>query len=123
MSIYGIGNPVGANRPGGIGQGGRAAPADDRRAPATPPAPSALPAAATRLPGTVAPKGAAALPVAAPAGTDPALWSVLSAEERTFFAKVGSMGPLTYGRVLDQKSAAPAPSLPMHRGGRLDVKI
>jgi hypothetical protein len=56
----------------------------------------------------------------APAGTDPALWSILSTEERSFFAKSGAMGPLTYGRAFhDMKSA----QLPANRGGRLDVKI
>ena len=61
-----------------------------------------------------------AVPTEAPAGTDPALWSVLSTEERSFFAKSGAMGPLTYGRAFtDMKSA----QLPANRGGRLDVKI
>ncbi len=55
----------------------------------------------------------------APAGTDPELWSVLTAEERTFFAKVGSMGPLTYGRMTSNAPSAP----PSIRGGRLDVKV
>jgi len=56
----------------------------------------------------------------APAGTDPALWSILSTEERSFFAKSGAMGPLTYGRAFtDMKSS----QLPANRGGRLDVKI
>jgi hypothetical protein len=58
------------------------------------------------------------LPVEAPAGTDPELWSVLSAEERTFFAKVGSMGPLTYGHLLNSARS----DQPVMRGGRLDVK-
>jgi len=61
-----------------------------------------------------------AVPVEPPPGTDPALWSVLSGEERAFFAKAGAMGPLTYGRALqDMKSS----QLPASRGGRLDVKI
>src|SRR5688572_30435351 len=55
-----------------------------------------------------------------PPGTDPALWSVLSAEERAFFAKAGAMGPLTYGRALHELKSA---QLPVARGGRLDVKI
>ncbi|HEY0969505.1 MAG TPA: hypothetical protein VGE02_00870 [Gemmatimonadales bacterium] len=59
------------------------------------------------------------LPPTAPAGTDPELWSVLTAEERTFFAKVGSMGPLTYGRMTTSAPSAP----PGIRGGRLDVKV
>ena len=63
---------------------------------------------------------AAAVPTQAPPGTDPELWSVLSADERAFFAKLGTMGPLTYGRVLSQ---AHQPSVPAARGGRLDVKV
>jgi hypothetical protein len=62
----------------------------------------------------------AAVPTQAPAGTDPELWNVLSSEERVFFAKLGAMGPLTYGRVLSQ---AQQPSAPSARGGRLDVKV
>jgi hypothetical protein len=58
------------------------------------------------------------LPVEAPAGTDPELWSVLSSEERTFFARVGSMGPLTYGHLLHSART----DEPVMRGGRLDVK-
>jgi hypothetical protein len=58
------------------------------------------------------------LPVEPPAGTDPELWSVLSAEERTFFARVGSMGPLTYGHLLNSARS----DQPVMRGGRLDVK-
>ena len=61
------------------------------------------------------------VPVEPPPGTDPALWSVLSGEERAFFAKAGAMGPLTYGRALqDMKTTS---QLPASRGGRLDVKI
>lgn len=58
------------------------------------------------------------LPAAAPTGTDPELWSVLTSEERTFFARLGSMGPLTYGRVMQAPNAPPT-----IRGGRLDVKV
>ena len=58
------------------------------------------------------------LPVEPPAGTDPELWSVLSAEERTFFARVGSMGPLTNGHLLSSARS----DQPVMRGGRLDVK-
>ncbi len=58
------------------------------------------------------------LAAAAPQGTDPELWSVLTGEERTFFAKVGSLGPLTYGRVMQAQNAPPS-----IRGGRLDIKV
>jgi hypothetical protein len=56
--------------------------------------------------------------VEAPAGTDPALWSVLTSDERAFFAKSAALGPLTYGRI---KSELPT-SAPASRGARLDVR-
>jgi hypothetical protein len=65
-------------------------------------------------------KPAQSVPAEPPPGTDPALWSVLSGEERAFFAKAGAMGPLTYGRALQEMKTA---QLPAARGGRLDVKI
>lgn len=58
------------------------------------------------------------VPAEAPAGTDPSLWSVLTTEERNFFAKSAAMGPLTYGRI---KAATNAPP-PAARGVRLDVR-
>lgn len=58
------------------------------------------------------------VPAEAPAGTDPTLWSVLTSEERNFFAKTASLGPLTYGRIKAALPAAP----PSVRGGRLDVR-
>ncbi|HEX6925007.1 MAG TPA: hypothetical protein VF167_06235 [Longimicrobiaceae bacterium] len=58
------------------------------------------------------------LPLEPPPGTDPELWAVLSSEERAFFAKVGSMGPLTYGHLLNSART----DQPVMRGGRLDVK-
>jgi hypothetical protein len=87
---------------------------DQRRGPGTVPAP-----APAHTPNATPPAGAA-VPTQAPPGTDPELWSVLSAEERVFFAKLGAMGPLTYGRVLSQAQQAPVPAA---RGGRLDVKV
>lgn len=59
-----------------------------------------------------------AVPAEAPAGTDPTLWSVLTSDERNFFAKTASLGPLTYGRIKASTAAAP----PAVRGGRLDVR-
>lgn len=59
-----------------------------------------------------------AVPAEAPAGTDPTLWSVLTNDERNFFAKTASLGPLTYGRIKAATNAAP----PAVRGGRLDVR-
>ena len=58
------------------------------------------------------------VPTEAPAGTDPELWSVLTADERAFFAKAGAMGPLTYGRM-----ASTAATPPVARGVRLDVRV
>jgi hypothetical protein len=66
-----------------------------------------------------APANAAGVSVAPPPGTDPELWTVLTPDERSYFAKLGAMGPLTYGRVLSGQMQPPAPSV---RGGRLDVK-
>lgn len=66
---------------------------------------------------SIAQPAQSSLPVAAPPGTDPELWSVLTGEERAFFARVGTMGPLTYGRM-----TAPPAASPSMRGGRLDVK-
>jgi len=58
------------------------------------------------------------LPVEAPAGTDPDLWSVLTSEERRFFAQARAMGPVTYGR-----GNLGLAELGLHRGGRLDVRV
>lgn len=58
------------------------------------------------------------VPAEAPPGTDPALWSVLTGEERTFFSKTAALGPLTYGKI--KNATLPAP--PAVRGGRLDVR-
>jgi hypothetical protein len=84
--------------------------------------PSPLPSAgqaASQQPASA--KGAQqSVPLEPPAGTDPALWSVLSGEERAFFAKSGAMGPLTYGRALRDMNSA---QIPASRGGRLDVKV
>src|SRR6478736_4500815 len=114
MSIYGI-------SPSGINRTTTQLPVrDNTRAPGqTPsgiPTPAKLP---TPTPAT-AKLGTSAIPAEPPAGTDPALWSVLSSEERAFFAKAGASGPLTYGRAFSEMKAQ---QLPANRGGRLDVKI
>lgn len=69
----------------------------------------------------IAGQGAAqsTVPAEAPPGTDPAFWSVLTAEERNFFAKSANLGPLTYSRF---KEATTAPTPPAARGVRLDVR-
>ena len=100
-------SPQGA-APGGVG-GTRPAP---ERATALPERAST---AATRPSIAATPSS---VPPEAPAGTDPALWSVLTTEERTFFAKTASLGPLTYGKI--KNATMPAP--PAARGGRLDVR-
>ena len=65
------------------------------------------------------PPSGAILPVQAPAGTDSALWSILTAEERTFFARHATSGPLTYLKVMMPHSA---PTTAM-RGRRIDVRV
>src|SRR4051812_38153305 len=112
MSIYGIG---GANIGGVPGQ---APPHVGGRAQAQP-ATAGVPTPAPRPSTAGVAKAAQGVPVEPPEGTDPALWSVLSNEERAFFAKAGAMGPLTYGKALREMSGTP---LPANRGGRLDVK-
>ena len=58
-----------------------------------------------------------AVPVEAPEGTDPPLWSVLTSEERSFFARARAMGPVTYGPGrLTALSGAPL-------GGRFDLRV
>jgi hypothetical protein len=117
MSIYGVSNSS-ISRPTPqlpIRDNGRTQ-TQSPAAPARLPTPSQLIA---QTPGSG--KGTQqAVPAEPPAGTDPALWSVLSTEERGFFAKAGAMGPLTYGRALRDMAAA---QIPASRGGRLDVKI
>lgn len=58
------------------------------------------------------------VPAEAPAGTDPTLWSVLTNDERNFFAKTAALGPLTYSRIKDATHPVP----PAARGIRLDVR-
>jgi hypothetical protein len=58
------------------------------------------------------------LPAKAPPGTDPNLWSVLTAEERGFFAKAQTMGPLTYNKANGQGAQAA-----LQRGSRIDVRV
>jgi hypothetical protein len=107
MSIYGIGPSTVSRTP--LQQPLR----DGTRA--RPQQPTATPAAHT--PARFAPAAGA---TAAQPGTDPALWSILSSDERSFFAKAGAMGPLTYGRAFEDQRTS---QLPASRGGRLDVKV
>lgn len=122
MSINGINNPLLANlgsigrpettrpnadRAGNAGQTGTAATTANSRAVLKPQAPIAGANAAQT-----------AVPAEAPPGTDPTLWSVLTTDERNFFAKTAALGPLTYSRI---KAAAPS-APPAARGVRLDVR-
>ena len=111
MSINGIG---GSN----IQRPGQFPVRDGVRTPAQKPGTAGVQPPATQAPAAAKPQQA--VPVEPPPGTDPALWSVLSGEERAFFAKAGAMGPLTYGRALQDMKQS---QLPVARGGRLDVKI
>ncbi|HEX7020323.1 MAG TPA: hypothetical protein VF159_09950 [Gemmatimonadaceae bacterium] len=104
------------NTNGTQGTQGTQQPVRPRGAPTT--RPTTRPASGPATP--AAARGNQSLPVEPPPGTDPALWSVLSGDERAFFAKMGAMGPLTYGKVMNE---ARAQQLPATRGGRLDVKI
>jgi hypothetical protein len=116
MSINGISNPLLGN----IGRPDLARTQTDRAGGAgtSAGAPIARPTLPTQTP--IAGQGGAhsAVPLEAPAGTDPVLWGVLTTEERTFFAKTAALGPLTYGRV----KAVTHPAPPTARGVRLDVR-
>jgi hypothetical protein len=118
MSIYGVGPSTVSRTP--LQQPLR----DGTRTRAQQPATTPTTASPNRFPANAAPNAAQqsqqSVPAEPPAGTDPALWSILSSDERSFFAKAGAMGPLTYGRAFeDQRSS----QLPASRGGRLDVKV
>ena len=120
MSLYGIRGPI-AGTPAPVGvpattPSGGAAARTERRPLGSRPAPIATPAASAPERVQSAP---AAVPAQPPPGTDPDLWNVLSNDERTFFAKLGAMGPLSYGRVL---SGQVQPQQAVSRGARLDVK-
>jgi hypothetical protein len=61
------------------------------------------------------------------AGHRPSLWSVLTGEERAFFAKAAASGPLTYSRISAGVRLAPRgspvpPAASGLLGGRLDVR-
>ncbi len=62
-----------------------------------------------------------ALTPQAPEGTDPALWSILTGEERAYFANNMTTGPLTYSKVMMPNRTASS-ALPSVRGGRVDVR-
>ena len=120
MSINGINNPLHTNI-GPLSRPGEAARPSTDRASGNVAGNALTPALRQQLQPQAAIAGQNAqsvVPVEAPAGTDPALWSVLTTDERNFFAKTASLGPLTYGRI----KASSVPTAPSVRGGRLDVR-
>ena len=112
MSIYGINNSNIGRLPGQM-------PVRDNNRTQVQPGATPVPAPAAKPAGAANGSSPSSVPVEPPEGTDPALWSVLSADERAFFAKAGAMGPLTYGKALREQNGQ---QLPAFRGGRLDVK-
>lgn len=122
MSINGINSGL-APRPLSPSASGAAAIREQAIRPRGNPAP-AQPVVQSTTPtraATKAPGAPSSLPAEAPAGTDPDLWSVLSSDERSFFAKQGAMGPLTYGRIMNTSANVNGP-VPAVRGGRLDIR-
>ena len=108
MSINGINGAVGRPglRPGQVSDTEREPKSQAIQTPSNTPAAAASAAAS------------GVLSAEAPEGTDPALWSVLTSEERSYFAKANSIGLLTYS---PRRSAnAGAATI---RGGRIDVKV
>lgn len=111
MSVNGVRGPYNTSAP-------PPRPATSRGTDA-PAAPATAAAARTARPATAPASVTAPATVTPPPGTDPELWTVLTPDERAYFARLGAMGPLTYGRVL---SAQTPPASPASRGVRLDVK-
>jgi hypothetical protein len=97
------------HRPDAAGTTGTAATQAQR---AATPAVAAKPAAA-HVQGALGPQ--------APEGTDPALWSVLTGDERAFFSRVVTSGPLTYSKMA-AASAGRSSAMPAIRGGRIDIR-
>ncbi len=75
---------------------------------------------------------ASGMSLRAPEGTDPALWSILTHEERTYFARIALDGPLTYSKVMTRGrtdgaaavtgAGAARSGAPIARGGRIDIR-
>lgn len=82
---------------------------------------AAAPAAPTGTTAAARPAKQSALTPLAPEGTDPALWSILTGEERAYFANNMSSGPLTYSKVM-MPNRTSSSALPAVRGGRVDVR-
>jgi len=79
---------------------------------AIPPAGAGLPPVAPGAPAT----GAARSRAITPGNNTPALWQVLTDEERAYFESMAAMGPVSYGPGGRAGSAASAPL-----GQRIDV--
>jgi hypothetical protein len=116
MSINGIRGPYGGLQPAGTPAPSRPPSGATTGTGQARPTAVPVPASPTKPAAAAAPQ---AVPVQPPTGTDPELWSVLTQDERSYFAKLGAMGPLTYGRIL---SGQLQPTTPHVVGGRLDVK-
>src|SRR5579871_2233675 len=81
-----------------------------------------MPNTSTAIPAaTGKPASKSALTPQPPAGTDPELWSVLTNEERNFFANHSSSGPLTYSKVM-MPNRQSSSAIPAVRGGRVDIR-
>jgi hypothetical protein len=127
MALNGIGNPLTTALPGRPLQNGGAAGTQGTRPQAQPlRAPAARPQSPLRPQQPLAGTPQGALPSEAPTGTDPALWSVLTGEERAYFAKAAASGPLTYSRIsagVNALAGHPLPAPPAASlGARLDVR-
>ncbi len=121
MSLNGINNNPLLSSLGPLVRPGATQTVNPGAANTTRPAPERAYGIGERAPVTARPTIASApsaVPAQAPAGTDPALWNVLTTEERAFFSKSAALGPLTYGKI--KNATLPAP--PAMRGGRLDVR-
>jgi hypothetical protein len=123
MSINGISNPLLAT-PGTVARPDATRPSATRPQAGAPvgvrpngSAPAARPALKSQAP-IAGHATQTVVPAEAPPGTDPTLWSVLTSEERSFFAKSAASGPLTYSRIKDMTT----PATPSARGVRLDVR-
>jgi hypothetical protein len=111
MAIGGIGGSIGpALQPG---HGAVQRPEEAQRRPQAFPTPKSPEPA---QPNALADDGSD-VPAEAPPGTDPVMWSVLTAEERLYFTRLHTLGPLTYGR-------RPAPAQAgVARGARIDRTV
>jgi len=94
---------------------------EQARARATEQRPASTTTAPVKLALRPAGNAPAAVSAQPPAGTDPQLWSVLTSEERAFFSKAATSGPLTYGRIMSRNASGIAAG-PSVRGARIDVR-